>query len=523
MQTANNPLREGLTSRPQPKPCSLVIFGATGDLTHRKLVPALYNLLADGDLPSDMAVIGFARRDKTDEVFRTEMEEATRKFSRQPVKDELWKHFADSLYYHRSAFDDDAGYTALAERLDKIDAERGAGGRRLFYLAAGPEQFGPIISRLKSSGLNKPGKEGGWSRVIVEKPFGTDLPSACSLNSIVSDAFHESDTYRIDHFLGKETAQNIMVLRFANSIFEPIWNSRYIDHIEITAAETLGVEGRAGYYETSGALRDMVQNHLIQLLTLVCMEPPTDLRADSVRDEKVKVLRSLRQMNGPADVAKHVVRGQYSAGAINGQPVAGYRQEQNVKPESMTDTFVAMRVLLDNWRWSGVPIYVRVGKRLPKSGAEISVHFKQPPSVLFNQSTEAGGGNVLVIRIQPDEGVSLRMQSKLPGAALRVEPVKMDFQYGASFGKASPEAYERLLLDAMSGDPTLFARRDEVEEAWQFVDVIERAWHGDTHGSKTSESGGPDAPPLHEYAAGSWGPKEADDLLAQDGRSWRRF
>jgi glucose-6-phosphate 1-dehydrogenase len=527
MQTANNPLREGLTSRPQPKPCSLVIFGATGDLTHRKLIPALYNLAADGDLPADMTVIGFARRDKPDDVFRTEMEEATRKFSRQPVKDEVWNHFAESLYYHRSAFDDDAGYKALAERLDKIDAERGTGGRRLFYLAAGPEQFEPIISRLKNSGLHNPGKgDGGGSRVVVEKPFGTDLKSARHLNEIVSKAFHESSTYRIDHFLGKETAQNIMVLRFANAIFEPIWNSRYIDHIEITAAETLGVEGRAGYYETSGALRDMVQNHLIQLLTLVCMEPPTDLRADSVRDEKVKVLRSLRQMNGPEDVAKHVVRGQYSAGAINGQPAPAYREEQNIKPGSMTETFVAMRVLIDNWRWSGVPIYVRVGKRLPKSGAEISVHFKQAPSVLFNQATAADaslGSNVLVIRIQPDEGVSLRIQSKLPGAALRVEPVKMDFQYGASFGKASPEAYERLLLDAMSGDPTLFARRDEVEEAWQFVDVIEEAWHGDTDGSKTNAEGPADAPGLFEYAAGSWGPKEADDLLAQDGRSWRRF
>ena len=527
MQTASNPLREGLTNRAQPKPCALVIFGATGDLTHRKLVPALYNLAADGDLPPGMVVIGFARRDKSDDVFRKEMEEDTKKFSRQPVQQELWDHFAQSIFYHRSEFDNDEGYKSLAERIDKLDKEHNLGGRRMFYLAAGPEQFEPIISRLQNSGLNQPGAEGGWSRVIVEKPFGTDLPSARHLNEVVSHAFPETSTYRIDHFLGKETAQNIMVLRFANSIFEPIWNGRYIDHIEITAAETLGVEGRAGYYETSGALRDMVQNHLIQLLTLVCMEPPTDLGADSVRDEKVKVLRSLRSFKDSKGVAKHVVRAQYAAGAINGQGVPAYRAEQNVKPGSMTETFVAMRVLIDNWRWSGVPIYVRVGKRLPKSAAEISVHFKQAPSVLFNTRTpgsdEVGANNVLVIRIQPDEGVSLRMQSKLPGAALRVEPVKMDFQYGASFGKASPEAYERLLHDAMTGDPTLFARRDEVEEAWQFVDVIEQAWHGATDGSHTSEDGPADEPKLYEYPAGSWGPTEADELLAQDGRAWRRF
>ena len=513
MQTATNPLREGLSNRPQAKPCALVIFGATGDLTHRKLIPALYNLAADGDLPPGMAVIGFARRDKSDDDFRKEMEEATKKFSRQPVQQELWDHFAQNLFYHRSDFDNDDGYKSLKDRIDKLDKDNSLGGRRMFYLAAGPEQFEPIISRLKSSGLNEPGADGGYSRVVVEKPFGTDLPSARHLNEVVGSAFHESNTYRIDHFLGKETAQNIMVLRFANAIWEPIWNSRYIDHIEITAAETLGVEGRAGYYETSGALRDMVQNHLIQLLTLVCMEPPTDLGADSVRDEKVKVLRSLRPFKDAEDVAKNVVRGQYAAGAINGENVPAYRQEQNVKPDSKIDTFVAMRAFIDNWRWSGVPIYVRVGKRLPKSAAEIAVQFKNAPSVLFNQQTGEAGSNVLVIRIQPDEGVSLRMQSKLPGAALRVEPVKMDFQYGASFGKASPEAYERLLLDAMSGDPTLFARRDEVEQAWQFVDAIEGAWH----------SADGKAPELYEYPAGSWGPKEAEDLIERDGRKWRRF
>lgn len=536
--SAANPLRDAQASRPQPRPGTLVIFGATGDLTHRKLVPALYNLLADGDLPPGTAVVGFARRPKTDDEFRKEMEEATRKFSRQPVDDELWKQFASNLFYHRSEFDNDGGYKALGERLDQLDQERATGGRRLFYLAAGPEQFEPIISRLKSSGLNRAGwndgKDGGgesYARIIVEKPFGTDLASAHHLNEVASGAFHESNTFRIDHFLGKETAQNIMVLRFGNAIFEPIWNARYIDHIEITAAETLGVEGRAGYYETSGALRDMVQNHLIQLLTLTCMEPPTDLRADSVRDEKVKVLRSLRPIVGSEAVARNVVRGQYAAGSIGGEATPEYRAEPNVRPGSVTETFVAMRVLIDNWRWSGVPVYLRVGKRLPKSGTEISVHFKRAPGVLFNHPDGANASagtadlnaNVLVIRIQPDEGVSLRMQSKLPGTALRVEPVKMDFQYGASFGKASPEAYERLLLDAMTGDPTLFARRDEVEEAWRFVDALEQAWHGSTEGTATATGAPADAPPLCPYAAGSWGPKEADDLPARDGRSWRRF
>jgi glucose-6-phosphate 1-dehydrogenase len=347
--------------------------------------------------------------------------------------------------------------------------------------------------------------------VIVEKPFGTDLKTARELNRVVRTAFAENQTYRIDHFLGKETAQNILVLRFANAIFEPLWNTRYIDHMQITAAETLGVEGRAGYYEGAGALRDMVQNHLLQLLCLVAMEAPTDLGADSIRDEKVKVVRSLRRMAGE-EVAVNGVRGQYAAGAINGKPVTGYREEKNVDPKSMTETFVALRLNIDNWRWADVPIYLRVGKRLPKSGTEISVHFKKAPSVLFNKESVALDQNVLVVRIQPDEGISLRMQAKIPGTSLRVEPVKMDFHYGTSFGKASPEAYERLLLDAMSGDATLFARRDEVEEAWSFIDTIESAWHAKK-----------DAPGLFFYPAGSWGPEEADELLARDGRAWRRL
>jgi glucose-6-phosphate 1-dehydrogenase len=505
-----NPLREGLTTRTVPQPCSVVIFGATGDLTMRKLIPALYNIAADGELPPAVAVIGFARRKKTDEEFRKEQEESTRKFSRQPVRDEIWNGFAQSIFYHPSEFHDAAGYKSLAERLDKIDRERGTGGNRLFYLAVAPDQFEPILKNLKEAGLNKT-REGSWARVIVEKPFGTDLATARELNAVVRNAFAENQTYRIDHFLGKETAQNILVLRFANAIFEPLWNSRYVDHIQITAAETLGVEGRAGYYEGAGAMRDMVQNHLLQLLCLVAMEAPTDLGADSIRDEKVKVVKSLRRLQSD-DIAKNVVRGQYGDGAINGKPVPAYRAEKNVNLESKTETFVALRVHVDTWRWADVPFYVRVGKRLPKSGTEISVHFKKAPLVLFNKEPTSLDQNVLVIRIQPDEGISLRMQAKMPGTSFRIEPVKMDFHYGTSFGKASPEAYERLLLDAMSGDATLFARRDEVEEAWAFVDPIENAW-----GAKE------DAPPLFDYPAGSWGPEEADELLARDGRAWRRL
>jgi glucose-6-phosphate 1-dehydrogenase len=509
-QPEPNPLREGLSTRAVPQPCSIVIFGATGDLTHRKLIPALYNLAADGELPPAVAIIGFARRPKNDDDFRKEMEEATRKFSRQAVRDEIWKTFSQSLFYHQSEFGDEAGYKSLAEQLERIDTERGTRGNRLFYFAAGPDQFETILKNLKAAGLNR-AKEGSWARVIIEKPFGTDLASARELNRIVHDAFDESQTYRIDHFLGKETAQNILVLRFANAIFEPLWNTRYIDHLQITASETLGVETRAGYYEQAGALRDMVQNHLLQLLCLVAMEAPTDLRADSIRDEKVKVVRSLRRIVG-SEVAKNVVRAQYTEGAIGGQPVPAYRQEKGVDPKSMIETYVALRINIDNWRWADVPVYMRVGKRLPKSATEISVHFKKAPAVLFNKETVKMDQNVLVIRIQPDEGISLRMLAKIPGTSLRIEPVKMDFHYGTSFGKASPEAYERLLLDAMSGDPTLFARRDEVEEAWSFIDPIEEAWHAKN-----------DAPELYFYHAGSWGPEAADDLIARDGGAWRRL
>jgi glucose-6-phosphate 1-dehydrogenase len=504
-----NPLREGLSSRPTPQPCSIVIFGASGDLTYRKLVPALYNLAADGDLPTAYNVVGFARREKDDEIFRKELEEAARKFSRQGVNDELWANFAKSIFYHRSEFGNLEGYQALAKRLEELDAARGTKGNRLFYLSVAPSDFPVILQKLAEVGLNK-AKEGSWARVIVEKPFGKDLKSAQALNTVVNEVFREKDTYRIDHYLGKETAQNIMVLRFANAIFEPLWNQRYIDHIQITGAEPLGVEARGPYYESAGALRDMVQNHLLQLLSLVAMEPPVELSADAIRDEKVKVIKSLRPMSAE-DVATNVVRGQYTSGAIGGKDVIAYRAEDRVNPESQTETYVALKTYVDNWRWAGVPFYVRFGKRLAKGGTEIAVQFKDVPPVLFSRDAQIGP-NVLVIRIQPDEGISLRIQAKRPGTAVNIEPVKMDFHYGTSFGKASPEAYERLQLDAMAGDATLFARRDEVENAWAFVDPIEQAWHA----SATP-------PKLCFYPAGSWGPAEADELLERDGHAWRRM
>jgi glucose-6-phosphate 1-dehydrogenase len=509
----NNPFREELLARSMAEPCSLVIFGATGDLTHRKLIPALYHLAADGELPTGVHIIGFARRDKSDADFRAGLAESTTRFSRSGFDPQLWSQFVESVSYHRSEFSDPDGYRALAARLDAIDQARGGKGNRLFYLASAPEFFDEILANLNNAGLNR-APDGCWARVIVEKPFGTDLATACHLNETVSSCFAERDTYRIDHYLGKETAQNLMVLRFANAIFEPLWNNRHIGHVQITCAENLGMEGgRGGYYDTAGALRDMVQNHLLQLLSLVAMEPPTDLSADGVRDEKVKVLRSLRPWDTAEKVALNVVRARYTAGHVDGSPVPGYREEDRVDPRSETEPFVALRVLIDTWRWSGVPFYIRMGKRLPKKSTEISIHFKDAPCVLFNASCGGTpGGNVLVIRIQPDEGISLRMVSKIPGNNLRLETVKMDFHYATSFGTASPEAYERLLLDAMAGDATLFARRDEVEEAWRFIDHIERAWH---------ESPAP--PPMAEYTAGSWGPKEADDLLARDGNQWRRL
>ena len=471
---------------------ALVFFGATGDLAYKKIFPSLQAMVKHDRL--DVPVIGVAKAGWNLDQLKARARDSVEKHG--GVDSAAFEKLLGLLRYVDGDYNDLATFQALRKEL-------GNAAHPAHYLAIPPVMFGPVVEQLTKADCTR------GARVIIEKPFGSDLASARELNRVVSNSFSEEQTYRIDHFLGKETAQNILVLRFANAIFEPLWNTRYIDHVQITAAETLGVEGRAGYYEGACALRDMVQNHLLQLLCLIGMEAPSDLSADSIRDEKVKVVRCLRRMAAD-EVTSNVVRGQYAEGAINGKSVPGYRGEEKVDPKSMTDTFVALRLNIDNWRWWDVPIYMRVGKRLPKSGTEISVHFKKAPFVLFNKETNEA--NVLVVRIQPDEGISLRMQAKMPGTSFRIEPVKMDFHYGTSFGKASPEAYERLLLDAMSGDATLFARRDEVEQAWAVIDVIENAWTAKKN-----------TPELFFYPAGSWGPEEADELLARDGRAWRRF
>lgn len=508
-----NSFREDDLNLPvRPDPCTMIIFGATGDLTHRKLIPALYNLAVEGDLPPGMRVVGFARRKKSNEEFQKDLEEVNRKISRQGLHEGLWDQFSRNIVYHQSNFVNQEGYETLKTLLDEMEKD-GASPNRLFYLASAPGFFDDILLHLRGSGLNQSNK--GWCRVVVEKPFGIDLETAKHLNVVLADTFPEKDTYRIDHYLGKETAQNIMVLRFANALFEVLWNNRYVDQVQITCSEHFGMEGgRGGYYDESGALRDMVQSHLLQLLSLIAMEPPADLTPDGIRDEKVKVLKCLRSFTGPEDVARNVVRGQYAEGMVNGEKVVAYRGEDRVKPGSMTESYVALRLMIDNWRWEGVPFYMRMGKRLPKKTTEISIHLKQAPNVLFNalDGAEDMPGNVLVIRIQPNEGISLGMRSKHPGPAARLQPVKMDFRYQTSFGKSSPEAYERLLLDALAGDATLFARKDEVETAWEKIDPIEDVWH------KSS-----DPPPMTEYPAGSWGPKEADELIQRDGRHWRRM
>jgi len=505
-----HPIREDRADSLLENRCTVVIFGATGDLTHRKLIPALYNLAVVGDLPPGMLIIGVARRPQTVAEFHAGLAEINRQVSRSGHDEQVWQSFSASIDYHQAEFTDAAGYRRLAAKLDAIDAARGGRGNRLYYIAAGPESFQDILKHLQLAGLNQ-AVAGCWARVIIEKPFGSDLATAQQLNQAVHAAFHEFDTYRIDHYLGKETAQNLMVLRFANAIFEPLWNRQHISHVQITCAETIGITGRRGaYYDRAGALRDMVQNHLLQLLSLVAMEPPADLTADGVRDEKVKVIRALSRWTTPAQVAANVVRAQYTAGHSAGVAVPGYRAEERIDPRSATEAYVAVRLFVDTWRWSGVPFYIRMGKRLPRQATEISIHFKDAPCVLFN--APCGGvpdGNVLVIRIQPDEGIALRIVAKIPGSSLRLEPVTMDFHYSNSFNKASPEAYERLLLDAVAGDATLFARCDEVEEAWRFIDPIERVWHQS-----------PAAAPLVEYVAGSWGPPQADDLLRQDGNAW---
>jgi glucose-6-phosphate 1-dehydrogenase len=502
-----NPLRAGLSRSSAAEPATVVIFGASGDLTRRKLVPALYNLLLDGLLPASLALVGVARREKSDESFAGELREGIEQFSRRPLDSRLWDEAQGRVFYVQSSFDDDDGYRRLAERLDAIDREHGTEGNRLFYLATPPSAFPVIIERLGRAGLNRPGAGGRWARVVVEKPVGRDLGSARELNDVINGVFEEQTVYRIDHYLGKETVQNLMVFRFANAIFEPLWNQKYVDHVQLTVAESIGVEGRGGYYEESGTTRDMVQNHIFQLLCLIAMEPPVSLAADAIRDEKVKVLHALRPVE-PSAVEQETVRAQYAAGVVAGKPVLGYREEPGVAPESRTETYVAMRMFIDNWRWADVPFYLRSGKRLTKRVTEVAMQFRDVPHRLFYNDSLVP--NTLALRIQPDEGITLKVDSKVPGTSSAIRPVAMEFRYGTSFGQEPPEAYERLLLDAIVGDSTLFIRRDEVEASWTYIDRLFEGWQ--------SHRG-----TLPSYASGTWGPSESDVLLARDGRAWRRL
>ncbi len=510
-KSAGNPLATGLEPPRNGTPCAIVIFGATGDLTKRKLLDALYNLTLDRLLPVDFAVVGFARRPQTDDQFRGEMRDSVARFSRRlPLDQGVWDSLASRLFYHEGNFDDTGAYVRLKSHLNEIDLTAGTQGNRLFYLATPPDQFPVIIANLAAAGLIAPHHDTSpWTRIIIEKPFGRDLASARALNVAVHGAFNEHQVYRIDHYLGKETVQNILVFRLGNGFFEPLWNSRYVDHIQVTVAETVGVEGRATYYEKAGVTRDMLQSHILQLVTLLAMEPPATLSADAVRDEKVKVLRSLRPFSAD-DVRRFTVRGQYAAGAVGGAKVPGYREEPGVAPQSVTETYMAMRMAIDNWRWAGTPFYVRVGKRLARRATEVAITFKAPPLVLFGSAgTSHAGPNVLGIKIQPDEGIYLAFSAKAPGMKMHIDPVRMDFQYATSFGASSPEAYERLILDAVSGDATLFSREDEVELSWGWVDRIIDTWHNDPR------------TPLPLYPAGSEGPEDADVLLQRDGRRWR--
>ncbi len=503
-----NPLAWGPSDQALPSPCSLVILGGAGDLARRKLLPAVYNLALDGALPTNFLTMGFSRQMQTDDSYRALALEHISLHSRRPVERDGWPGFAQGLFYTQGGFDDPSGYQRLAERLAELEPKFGVPGSRVFYLSIPPQLIATCLERLRAAGLLSP-PAGQFARVIVEKPIGNSLATAQALEQQLASVLDESQIFRIDHYLGKETVQNIMVMRFANAIFEPLWNQKYVDHVQITVAEEEGVGTRAGYYEGAGALRDMVQNHILQLLCLTAMDPPWTNQADVVRDRKLEILRCLRPLRGD-DVPHAVVRAQYGPGFHHGSDVPGYRREDGVRPDSTTETYVALKVLVDNWRWAGVPFYLRTGKRLPKRASEIAVQFKAVPEVLFNTQRQAPlEPNVLALRIQPDEGLSLRISTKTPGTRVRIYPVKMDFRYGSTFGEQSPEAYERLLLDVMAGDATLFMRRDAVEASWAFVDEILAAWR------ETNTRW------LPEYASGTWGPVEADRLIAADGRCWR--
>jgi glucose-6-phosphate 1-dehydrogenase len=493
-------------------PSSIVIFGASGDLTARKLIPALYHLCKEKQMPADFRIVGFARREKTDATWREELRQALDQFSRtKPVDEEVWKEFSSHIFYCEGDLTQVESYQKLEQRLSSF----GKGPLRnnlLFYLATMPSQFGPAVEQLHRAGLihkpNGANHSEGWQRIVIEKPFGHDLESAHQLNRELTRYAAEQQVFRIDHYLGKETVQNIMMFRFSNSIFERLWNRESVDHVQITVSEDLGVGQRGGYYEEAGALRDMVQNHLLQVLSLIAMEPPVSLDAESIRDEKVKLLKSIRAIT-PEDVNRQIVRGQYFAGTVDGELRPGYRQESKVRPDSNTETYAALKLFIDNWRWSGVPFYLRTGKSLPVSASEVRIQFRPTPHVLF--AAECGqnlDSNALALRLQPNEGIYLRFNGKVPGTSVEVRPVRMHFSYDAEFGAYTPEAYERLLLEAMAGDATLFIRRDEVETAWRIVDSIRKSWSGKALTNREF------------YSAGTWGPVAADDLLAQAGHAW---
>jgi glucose-6-phosphate 1-dehydrogenase len=505
--TEPNPLAEGLHDYRVAEPSLMVIFGATGDLSGRKLLPAVYNLAKQRLLPAGFAVVGAAIDDMSDDAYRKRAADLISEYSRtQPVDPDVLNTFLQAVFYVKVDFSNLEDFKALQGRLGELDSSRHVGGNRVFYCATPPQTYETIAEQLKAASMTT---GPGFHRIVVEKPFGIDLKSARELNRTLQGVFHEDSVFRIDHYLGKETVQNILAFRFANSIFEPMWNSNLIDSVQITAAEEIGVEMRGAYYDKAGALRDIIQNHALQLLALVAMEPPVAFEANTVRDEKVKVLRAIRPILDE-EVAQATVRGQYAAGWVLGEHVIGYREEHAVSPGSLTETFAALRLFVDNWRWAGVPFYIRAGKRLPKRVTEIRILFKRPPHLTFGrEATQDLDPNAITLRIQPEEGISLKFGAKVPSAGVRLRSVSMDFDYMTSFLVDVPEAYERLLLDCMIGDPTLFTRSDEVETAWQLIDPIEAAWRDDR-------------PELGMYAAGSWGPEASDKLLRSDGREWHR-